>query len=99
MTEVLALLCLFVSLFAYLDNLLLFCGFPRIVDSRSGIDEGLSGRPIGLQLNLDMSNLVPSQHVTYLGYLWDSIQQKVFLPQEKVQKIDSTMRLLQGRSW
>lgn len=32
--------------------------------------------------------------MTYLGYLLDSRQQRIFLPQEKVQKID-VMRLLQ----
>ena len=42
---------------------------------------------LGFVVNNEKSNFVPSQIITFLGFIVDSVQFKVFLPEEKLQKI------------
>ena len=42
---------------------------------------------VGFDINHEKSNFIPSQRITFLGYIIDSVLFKVFLPDEKVQKI------------
>lgn len=42
---------------------------------------------VGFQINLEKSVFIPSQRITFLGFIIDSVLFKVFLPEEKVQKI------------
>lgn len=41
----------------------------------------------GFQINEEKSSLLPTQSVTFLGYVMDTVKMTVSLPQEKVQQI------------
>lgn len=83
-----------ISIVAYLDDLLLFApSAEQLTRDLEFTKDFLRG--LGWLLNFEKSHLVPSQCITYLGYLLDSRQQRIFLPQEKVHKIEDAMRLLQ----
>lgn len=79
MVETLAFLRLRgISMIANLDNLLLFS--PSLEHLVQDLQVALSfSENLGWPLNLVQSNLVPSQWVTFLGYILDSTQRKVFL--------------------
>ena len=42
---------------------------------------------LGFYINYEKSNLIPSTRIEYLGHLIDSVTFKVYLPDEKVEKI------------
>ena len=42
---------------------------------------------LGFTINYKKSSLVPSQKIVFFGFLIDSVQFKIFLTEEKVQKI------------
>lgn len=86
-----------ISIVPYLDDLLLFA------DSRGQVEVNLQTvqthlRGLGWLLNLQKSNLIPSQRVRFLGYEIDSIEQKIFLPQEKIEKMQLTLITLQSNA-
>lgn len=49
---------------------------------------------IGWILNLQKSNLIPSQEVLFLGYRINSAEQRIFLPEEKEKKMVEVVSLL-----
>lgn len=81
-----------ISVIAYLDDLLLFSPSPEQLVQDLQVERSLLEN-LGWLLNLETSNLVSSQRVTVLGYILDSTQWKVFLPQEKIQKVDKAILL------
>lgn len=44
-------------------------------------------KSLGFQINLSKSVIKPVQRITFLGYIIDSVEFKVFLPVEKIEKI------------
>ncbi|XP_040181102.1 enolase-phosphatase E1 isoform X1 [Rana temporaria] len=75
-----------VSVVPYLDDLLYFA------DSRDQFVTNLQIlqthlKSLGWLLNLEKSNLDPAQEMRFLGYTINSVLQKVFLPQEKMEKV------------
>ena len=49
---------------------------------------------LGYDVNREKSVLEPTQRIVYFGFILDSVQFKVFLPSEKVQKIINLARFL-----
>ncbi|XP_077340446.1 uncharacterized protein LOC143984042 [Lithobates pipiens] len=84
-----------VCVIAYLDDLLLFAASPaQLVKDLNLTKRVLTD--LGWLLNLEKSSLIPSQQISYLGFLLDSTLLRVFLPKEKVQKLDSAVASLQN---
>lgn len=53
-------------------------------------------RSLGRLTNKDKSHLVPSQEVAHLGYdVMASVERKIFLPGEKIRKMDQSVAWLQ----
>lgn len=44
-------------------------------------------KSVGFDINEEKSVFVPSQRIIFLGYIIDSVQFKVFLPEDKIEKI------------
>ena len=42
---------------------------------------------LGFVINVDKSNLTPSQRIEFLGFIFDSTNLSISLPQEKIQKL------------
>ncbi|CAC5387780.1 unnamed protein product [Mytilus coruscus] len=42
---------------------------------------------VGFNINMEKSVFIPSQRITFLGYIIDSVLFRVFLPEDKIQKI------------
>ncbi|CAC5387732.1 unnamed protein product [Mytilus coruscus] len=42
---------------------------------------------VGFNINIEKSVFIPSQRITFLGYIIDSVLFRVFLPEDKIQKI------------
>lgn len=82
---------------AHLDNLLLFSPSPEQLVQDLQVARSLLEN-LGWLLNLEKSNLIPSQRVPFLGYILDSPQRKVFLPQEKIQKSGQAKVVVAGQS-
>ena len=51
-------------------------------------------KSLGFLINKEKSVFEPSQRIVYFGYILDSLQFKVFLPDKKLQKIKNTAKLL-----
>ena len=49
---------------------------------------------LGFTINYDKSSLVPVQRIVFFGFVIDSVEFKIFLTEEKVQKILTKARLL-----
>jgi hypothetical protein len=49
---------------------------------------------LGFVVNQDKSSLVPSQRIIFFGFIIDSVEFKVYLPDKKVQKIISKAKFL-----
>ena len=84
-----------ISIIAYLDDLLLFAASPEQLSRDLEVTKKVL-TDLGWLLNLDKSSLIPSQQITYLGYLLDSTLSRVFLPVEKVKKLDRAVASLQN---
>ena len=54
---------------------------------------------LGFKVNFKKSDLVPSQRVTYLGFIFDTISMTVSLPEEKVRKIESLTASFLGKEF
>ena len=52
---------------------------------------------LGFTINYKKSSLVPSQRIIFFGFLIDMFQFKIFLPEEKVQKIMLKAKHLLGK--
>ena len=52
---------------------------------------------LGFTINYEKSSLVPSQRIVFFGFLTDSVQFKIFLTEEKVQKIMLKAKHLLGK--
>ena len=48
-------------------------------------------------INMEKSNFIPMQRTVFLGYIIDSVQFKVFLPDEKIQKKNNLFKLVLKR--
>ena len=70
----------------YLDDILI-CSetIGRAIRDRDKTMDLLSS--LGFKINLEKSSLSPSQKISHLGYLWDSVNMWVSLPPEKLIKI------------
>ena len=83
-----------VSIIPYLDDLLLFAKSEnRLLRDLGKTQSHLEG--LGWILNMEKSNLVPSQVIIFLGYSIDSIQKKIFLPEEKIVKVQAAVKTVQ----
>ena len=51
-------------------------------------------KSLGFLINKEKSVFEPSQRIVYFGYILDSLQFKVFLPDKKLQKFKNTAKLL-----
>ena len=49
---------------------------------------------LGFTINYEKSSLVPVQRIVFFGFVIDSVEFKIFLTEEKVQKILTKARLL-----
>ena len=71
---------------SYLDDILIFS------DSYESCLEKLNRAlslliSLGFYINYNKSNLIPSQKILHLGYIWNSVEMLVSLPEEKLYKI------------
>lgn len=86
-----------ISIVPYLDDLLLFADSKDQVEVNLQVTQAhLNG--LGWLLNLQKSNLIPSQRVWFLGYEIDSVKQRILLPQEKVEKMHMALKILQNNT-
>ena len=49
---------------------------------------------LGFVINVDKSNLTPSQRIEFLGFIFDSTNLLISLPQEKIQKLTDFAKYL-----
>ena len=84
-----------ITVIPYLDDLLFVAATALQLekDLRTAQDFLSS---LGWIINQDKSHLVPSQEVVYLGYRISSIKRKIFLPEEKIAKLDQAVAQLQS---
>lgn len=83
-----------ITVIPYLDKLLF------VTQSYQQLEENLQEaqlflRSLGWLINRDKSQLIPTQEVQYLGYRISSIERKVFLPSEKIEKVGLAVVQLQ----
>lgn len=67
-----------------------------MVKSREKLEKDLQTvqeflQSLGWLVNKEKSSLTPAQRVTYLGHEISSVDQKVFLPEEKIAKVTHMM--------
>ena len=72
--------------FYYIDDSLLEAGSPELCLEQANILMSMFEN-LGFFINHEKSNLIPSTKIEYLGHVIDSVEFKVFLPEEKIQKI------------
>ena len=83
-----------VTIVPYLDDLLFIA--PSGHQLESDLKVALSFlRSLGWLVNEEKSQMIPSQEVMYLGYRITSVEKKIFLPQEKILKLEQAVALLQ----
>lgn len=83
-----------ISIIAYLDDLLLFADSPgRLLENLEYTRKFLES--LGWLISVEKSNLQPTQQIKYLGYIIDSVQQRIFQPKEKIEKIQREIKRIQ----
>lgn len=83
-----------ITVIPYLDDLLIVAkSYQRLLEDLQAVQDFLQS--LGWLINKEKSSLIPAQKVTYLGYDFCSVNQRVFLPQEKITKVFQTMSTLQ----
>lgn len=75
-----------ISAFYYIDDSLLEADCVEKCLNQSQIITSMMS-DLGFYINYEKSNLIPSTRVIYLGHLIDSVEFKVYLPDEKIEKI------------
>ncbi|XP_052058703.1 uncharacterized protein LOC127698962 isoform X1 [Mytilus californianus] len=75
-----------ISSFFYIDDSLLqaFC-FEQAKRNTHFVNDLIES--LGFSINIEKSNFIPSQRTMFLGFIIDSVLFKVFLPEDKIQKI------------
>ena len=71
---------------SYLDDFLLASPDPSLLNSQTLFTIDLL-RSLGYEINLNKSSLTPSHSLIHLGFLWDSVNFSLAVPEEKVLKI------------
>lgn len=75
-----------ISSFFYIDDSLLQDqSFDRCLENTVVLRNLLSS--LGFRINEEKSVFIPTQRIIFLGYIIDSVEFKVFLPEEKIDKI------------
>ncbi|XP_077346335.1 uncharacterized protein LOC143989955 [Lithobates pipiens] len=83
-----------IAVIPYLDDLLFFA--PSSEELQINLGKARSHlEALGWILNLQKSSLNPSQEIRFLGYLINSVDQKIFLPLNKKDRIYGAVSLLQ----
>ncbi|KAE8636869.1 hypothetical protein XENTR_v10003178 [Xenopus tropicalis] len=78
-----------VSITPYLDDLLLKAPtLPAATAQLSRVLETLT--KLGWKINTTKSRLIPAQRMPFLGMIFDTSLQKIFLPQEKITRLQDT---------
>ncbi|CAG2238595.1 unnamed protein product [Mytilus edulis] len=75
-----------VGSFFYIDDSLLHSPYENICYENTVMLRNLL-HSLGFLVNKEKSVFIPTQRIIFLGYLIDSVQFKVFLTEEKIQKI------------
>lgn len=75
-----------ISAFYYIDDSLLEADCVEKCFNQSQIIISMMS-DLGFYINYEKSSLIPSTRVVYLGHLIDSVEFKVYLPDEKIEKI------------
>jgi hypothetical protein len=75
-----------ISAFYYIDDSLIEADSPYLCTNQSQTLMTMMEN-LGFYINYEKSNLIPSTRIEYLGHLIDSVIFKVYLPDEKVEKI------------
>ena len=80
-----------IKISAYLDDILI-CGnsFKRVSSDLKFVISQLTS--LGFIINFPKSSLVPSHVMLHLGYVWDTSNMTISLPEEKVTKIKNFAR-------
>ena len=83
-----------ITIIPYLDDLLVVAGsYQKLLEDLQTVQDFFQS--LGWLINREKSSLNPAQNVKYLGYDFCSVDQKVFLPQEKVSKMLQAVSALQ----
>ncbi|XP_077308637.1 uncharacterized protein LOC143927975 [Lithobates pipiens] len=84
-----------IAVIPYLDDLLFFA--PSKLQLQGDLRVAISClKRLGWLINQEKSHLIPTQALQYLGFLVDSVSQKVFLTEEKVIKVKEMVTFLQS---
>ncbi|XP_077331855.1 uncharacterized protein LOC143974400 [Lithobates pipiens] len=84
-----------IAVIPYLDDLLFFA--PSKLQLQGDLRVAISClKRLGWLINQEKSHLIPTQAIQYLGFLVDSVSQKVFLTGEKVEKVKEMVTFLQS---
>jgi len=75
-----------VRLIVYLDDILVMHQLKESLGQQTNMIAQLL-QSLGFTVNQQKSNLTPSQRIQFLGFVIDSMLMKLFLPEEKVQRI------------
>ena len=75
-----------ISAFFYIDDSLLEAASPKLCRDQAGILMSMLTN-VGFFINYEKSCLIPSTRIEYLGHIIDSVAFKVYLPEEKIEKI------------
>ena len=71
---------------AYLDDFLIASPDPSLLVSHTQFTINLLNS-LGYKVNLAKSSLIPSHSINHLGFLWDSLNYSLSVPDEKIFKI------------
>ena len=78
--------CLGISSFYYIDDSLLQDSDFNIANKNTKLVREFI-ESLGFLINKEKSNFVPSQQIVFPGFIFDSVQFQVFLPENKIKRI------------
>lgn len=82
-----------ITVIPYLDDLLFVAHSVQLAKDLREAQDFLQS--LGWLINWDKSQLTPTQEIQYLGYRISSVEMKIFLPMEKIEKIGQAVAQLQ----